>query len=92
VIRSFRGKDVQEIFEGFGSRRFRAIETVAKRRLDFLAAASSLLDLAAVRSNHLEALTGDRKGQHSIRINLQWRICFVWKDADAWDVDIVDYH
>jgi len=92
VIRSFRSKDAKDIYEGFGSRRFRAIEKTAKRRLDFLDAAASLLDLAAVRSNHLEALTRDRKGQYSIRVNEQWRICFVWRDVDAWDVDIVDYH
>jgi len=92
VIRSFRNKATQEIFEGFGSRRFRAIEKAAKRRLDVLAAATDLLDLAAIRSNHLEALGGDRKGQHSIRINKQWRICFLWKSGDAWNVEIVDYH
>jgi toxin HigB-1 len=92
VIRSFRDKDTREIFEGFGSRRFRAIEKAAKRRLDVLAAATDLVDLVAIRSNHLEALAGDRKGQHSIRINKQWRICFLWKAGDAWNVEIVDYH
>jgi proteic killer suppression protein len=92
VIRSFRCGETKAIFEGVGSIRFRSIERPAKRRLDLLAAAPSLQDLAAIRSNHLEALAGDRKGQHSIRVNQQWRICFVWKAADAWDVEIVDYH
>ena len=92
MIRSFHSKDAQEIFKGFGSRRFRAIEKAAKRRLDILAAATDLLDLAAIRSNHLEALAGERKGQYSIRINKQWRICFVWKAGDAWNVEILDYH
>jgi len=92
LIRSFRDKATRDIFEGFGSRRFRAIEKAAKRRLDVLAAATDLLDLAAIRSNRLEALAGNRKGQHSIRINDQWRLCFVWKAGDAWNVEIVDYH
>jgi toxin HigB-1 len=92
MIRSFRCQETESIFQGFGSRRFRMIERSAKRRLDALNAASSLPDLAAIRSNHLEALTGNRKGQRSIRINGQWRICFVWRDEDAWDVEITDYH
>ena len=92
MIRSFRDKDARDIFEGFGSLRLRAIEKTAKRRLDILAAATDLLDLASIRSNHLEALAGDRKGQYSIRINQQWRICFVWKAGDASNVEIVDYH
>ncbi len=57
-----------------------------------LHAAISLRGLAAIRSNHLEALSGDRKGQYSIRVNLQWRICFVWSEGHAWNVEIVDYH
>jgi proteic killer suppression protein len=80
------------MFEGEGSVRFRSIERPAKRRLDLLAAAPSLQDLAVIRSNHLEALAGDRTGRHSIRVNRQWRICFEWKGADGWDVEIVDYH
>jgi proteic killer suppression protein len=76
----------------FRGRRQREVSELREKRLDFLAAASSLRDLAAIRSNRLEALAGDRKGQHSVRINQQWRICFVWKAADAWDVEIVDYH
>ena len=92
MIRSFRCDETKAIFEGEGSLKFRSIERAAKRRLDLLAAATSLRDLAAIRSNHLEALAGNRKGQHSIRVNQQWRICFVWERADAWQVEIVDYH
>ncbi|MEQ1887107.1 MAG: type II toxin-antitoxin system RelE/ParE family toxin [Bryobacteraceae bacterium] len=92
MIRGFRCLDTKAIFEARGSRKFRNIEAAAKRRLDVLHAAVSLNGLAALRSNHLEALEGDRKGQHSIRINLQWRICFVWQEGHAWDVEIVDYH
>ncbi|MCC6590301.1 MAG: type II toxin-antitoxin system RelE/ParE family toxin [Bryobacterales bacterium] len=65
---------------------------VAKRKLDHINAATSLADLAAIPGNRLEALGGDRKGQYSIRINDQWRICFVWIDNDATTVEIVDYH
>ena len=74
------------------SRRFQAIARVAKRRLDHLNASTSLLDLAAIPGNQLEALKRDRAGQHSMRINDQYRICFVWKDGDAYDVEIADYH
>ncbi|HYM12613.1 MAG TPA: type II toxin-antitoxin system RelE/ParE family toxin [Bryobacterales bacterium] len=65
---------------------------VAKRKLDHLQAACSLRDLAAVPGNRLEALAGERAGEYSIRVNDQWRICFHWKDGDAHDVEIVDYH
>ncbi len=92
MIRSFRCRDAKAIFDAEGSVKFRSIERASKRRLDLLAAAPSLRDLAAIRSNHLEALIGVRKGQHRIRIYDLWGICFVWKDADAWDVEIVDYH
>jgi proteic killer suppression protein len=64
----------------------------AQRRLAQLGAATDLSDLKVPPSNQLEALKGDRNGQHSIRINQQWRLCFVWKDGDAFDVEIVDYH
>lgn len=92
VICSFRSKETESVFRREFSRRFQAIARVAKRKLDHLQAATSLADLAAVPGNHLEALVGDRIGQHSIRINDQWRICFVWKDGDACEVEIVDYH
>ena len=72
--------------------RFRSIERVARRKLLFLHQAQRLEELKVPPGNRLEALKGDRKGQHSIRINDQWRICFRWKDGDAFDVEIVDYH
>jgi proteic killer suppression protein len=72
---------------------FQAFEKVAKRKLDVVLAATELSDLQAPPGNRLELLAGDRKGQHSIRINDQWRICFVWKEgAGAVDIEIVDYH
>lgn len=74
------------------SGRFQAIARVAKRKLDQLNAAHSLADLAAVPGNRMEALSGNRAGQYSIRINDRWRICFEWKDGDALSVEIVDYH
>ena len=73
-------------------KRFRAIERVALRKFRQLDAAIELRDLNSPPGNRLEALKGNRAGQHSIRINDQWRICFVWRDGDAYDVEIVDYH
>jgi len=73
-------------------RRFKAIERVARRKLDQLHFAVRLSDLAAPPGNRLESLRGDRKGQHSIRINDQWRVCFVWSEGNAYQVEIVDYH
>ena len=73
-------------------KRYTAIQKQALRRLDALNAAASLTDLQAIRGNRLEALKGDRKGQHSIRINDQWRLCFVWTPAGPKDVEIADYH
>jgi proteic killer suppression protein len=70
----------------------RAIERPARRKLLYLSQARTLGDLMAPPGNRLEALKGDRKGQHSIRINDQWRICFRWSDGHAFDVEIVDYH
>jgi proteic killer suppression protein len=72
--------------------RFRAIERVARRKLLYLHAVRRLEDLRAPPGNHLEALKADRVGQHSIRINDRWRICFAWRDGEAHDVEIVDYH
>jgi len=72
--------------------RFQAIERVARRKLLYLHAGRRLEDLRVPPGNHLEALKGDRAGQHSIRINDQWRICFVWRGGEAHDVEIVDYH
>lgn len=73
-------------------RRFRTFERVARRKLLLLHRAVSLVDLRVPPGNRLEALRGDRKGQHSIRINGQWRLCFVWTHGDARQVEIVDYH
>jgi proteic killer suppression protein len=94
VIRSFRCGETKAVFELAGSRKFKAIEKPALGRLLRLNAATSLQDLAAIRGNRLEALAGNRKGQHSIRINDQYRICFVWneKEKGADEVEIVDYH
>jgi len=92
MIRTFRDKDTEKIFRRQFSKRFQAIAGVAKRKLDHLNAATSLQDLAAIPGNQLEALKRDRAGQHSIRINDQFRICFLWKDGDAFEVEITDYH
>ncbi|MGV3518931.1 type II toxin-antitoxin system RelE/ParE family toxin [Luteitalea sp.] len=92
MIRSFRDKDVELLFSDVPVRRFRAIERPARRKLLYLHRARTLEDLKVPPGNHLEALKGDRRGQHSIRINDQWRVCFTWKDGDAHDVEIVDYH
>ena len=92
MIRSFRCQETQSIHEGYSSRRFRGIEDQARKRLRWLDAATSLTDLAAIRGNRLEALKGGRAGQHSIRINDRWRICFSWRDGSAHDVEIVDCH
>jgi proteic killer suppression protein len=73
-------------------RRFEGFAAQAERRLQILESATSLVDLAGLPSNRLETLHGDRVGQHSIRINQQWRICFVWRDDGPHEVEIVDYH
>jgi proteic killer suppression protein len=92
VIRSFAGADTERLFNDEDVKRFRAIERQARRKLLLLSTAASLNDLRQPPGNRLEALVGDRAGQHSIRINKQWRICFRWKDGDVFDVEIVDYH
>ena len=92
MIRTFRSKETEELFQYQHSRRFRSFERVALRKLLHLHAATELEVLASPPGNHLEALQGDRKGQHSIRINDQWRICFVWREGHAYGVEIVDYH
>lgn len=94
MIRSFRCEETKAIFDLTGSKKFKAIEKSALSRLLRLNAATSLQDLVAIRGNRLEALAGDRKSRHSIRINDQYRICFAWSDAEkgAEDVEIVDYH
>ena len=92
MIKSFRAKQTELLHARLRIKRFRAFERVAQRKLRQLDIATELRDLASPPGNHLEALKGDRGGQHSIRINDQWRICFVWRDGDAYDVEIVDYH
>ena len=91
MIRSCRDRAVQQLLDRKFSRKFQAIEKAARVRLALLDAATSLRDLT-LPGLHLEALKGDRKGQHSIRVNDQFRICFEWRDGDAYNVEIVDYH
>lgn len=93
MIRSFRDADTECIFRGDYSRRFpRDMQRIALRKLMMLDAAQRLDDLRVPPGNRLEALKGDRKGQFSIRINGQWRVCFCWERGEAADVEIVDYH
>ena len=92
MIRSFRDAATARLFANQDVPRFRAIERQARRKLLLLHAAGILGDLRSPPGNRLEALKGDRKGQHSIRVNDQWRICLVWRDGGAEDVEIVDYH
>jgi toxin HigB-1 len=92
VIKSFRSKETEQLYARHRVKRFRSIERVARRRLRQLDIAAELRDLALPPGNRLEALKGDRKGCYSIRINDQWRLLFVWRDGDAYDVEIVAYH
>jgi proteic killer suppression protein len=92
VIRTFRCKDTAALFNRERHPRFQSIENAARRKLVMLNNAQSLRDLRVPPGNRLEELGGNRQGQHSIRINDQWRVCFVWRKRDAYDVEIVDYH
>ena len=93
MIRGFRDRETQRIWNGEASRRIpQDIQAVALRKLRLLNRARSLNDLRVPPGNELEALKKDRLGQHAIRINRQWRICFVWKEGNAYEVEIVDYH
>ncbi len=92
VIKSFRSPEAEQLHARQRVKRFRAFERVAQRKLRQLDIATELRDLRSPPGNRLEALRGDRQGQYSIRINDQWRICFVWRHGDAYDVEIVDYH
>jgi proteic killer suppression protein len=92
VICSFRSKEAEELFHYHHTLRFRAFERVALRKLLQIHAATDLGVLASPPGNHLEPLRGERQGQHAIRINEKWRICFVWRDSNAYEVEIVDYH
>jgi toxin HigB-1 len=93
VIQSFASPEAEKIFKGEGSRTLPlAVQRTARRKLIYLHQADSLRDLYAPPGNRLEALKGQRLGQHSIRINDQYRICFRWDNGHAYDVEIVDYH
>jgi proteic killer suppression protein len=93
MIRNFRSRETEKIWNGVRSKRLpQDIQQMARRKLRMLNNARSLNDLRVPPANRLEALKGSRSGQHSIRINDQWRICFVWMDGDAVNVEIVDYH
>jgi proteic killer suppression protein len=92
VIKSFCCKDAKALHEGRRVRKFESCADQAERRLEILDNAQTINDLMALPSNRFEALGGARAGQFSIRVNQQWRICFEWKDADAYNVEIVDYH
>lgn len=92
MIRSFRCPDTAKLFGDELVPRFRAIERVARRKLLYLDAARRIGELRCPPGNHLEALKGDRAGQHSIRVNDRWRICFVWREDGAHEVEIVDDH
>ncbi|MBI3665578.1 MAG: type II toxin-antitoxin system RelE/ParE family toxin [Acidobacteria bacterium] len=92
MIRSFRCKETERLFRRERSRKFVNVERIARRKLRMLDDAETLQDLAAVPGNRLEFLAGSRRGQHSIRVNDQWRICFLWRAGGAENVEIVDYH
>ena len=92
MIRSFKCADTEKLANGIRVRRFVNIETVARRKLRQLEIAGRLDDLKVPPGNRLETFKGKRSGQFSIRINDQWRVCFIWKDGDAEKVEIVDYH
>ena len=90
MIRTFRCADTERLFRREPVRRFRAIERQALRKLDMLDAAPDLRTLSTAPGNRREHLKGDREGQYSIRINVQWRICFAWRDGHAYEVEIAD--
>ncbi|MCK5339707.1 MAG: type II toxin-antitoxin system RelE/ParE family toxin [Desulfobulbaceae bacterium] len=92
MIKSFKCKDTEKLFNDIYVKKFRSISKIARIKLEMLHAAITLKSMRVPPGNRLEQLKGDRKGQHSIRINDQWRICFIWKEENAIDVEIVDYH
>ncbi len=92
MIKSFRSKETGRLFNRLRSRRWQSVAAVARRKLELLNAATSLDELRIPPGNRLEALKGDRRGEHSLRINDRWRICFVWREGDAHEVEITDYH
>ena len=93
MIRSFRNRETEQVFRRERARRLPLdLQRIAQRKLVMLDAAESIQDLRVPPGNRLERLSGDREGQYSIRINDQWRVCFRWRDGEAHDVEIVDYH
>lgn len=92
MIKSFKNKDTKLLYEGNRVKKWQAFLDQAERRLEILDNATCLKDLKNLPSNRFETLVGDRKGQYSIRINMQWRICFEWVNDEPHDVEIVDYH
>jgi toxin HigB-1 len=92
VIRPFKTEDTERLFNDERVRQWQAIENIARRKLNMVHAAARLEDLRVPPGNRLEKLGGDRKHQHSIRVNDQYRVCFEWREGDAYDVEIVDYH
>ena len=92
MIKSYRCKDTERLANNQRVKRFSAFERIAQRKLMLLKAAHTISMLKTPPGNRLEALSGDRKGQYSIRINNQWRVCFRFRDGHAYDVEIVDYH
>ena len=92
MIKSFSNKPTQRVFEGKFPKQFRAIQSIAERKLQQLDSAETIGFLRSPPGNRLEALKGDRKGQYSIRINDQYRVCFVWEDGHAYNIEIVDFH
>ena len=93
MIKSFRDKETEKIFNRYFSGKLpENIQNNARKKLVMLDSVTEIEDLRVPPGNRLEALKGDRKGQHSIRINDQWRICFKWKDGNSYDVEIADYH
>jgi toxin HigB-1 len=92
VVASHADRDTEKLASGVRVRKFEAIARAARKKLIILRAAATLEDLTTPPGNRLEALSGDREGQYSIRINDRYRICFTWKDGYAYEVEIVDYH
>ncbi|HEX5482520.1 MAG TPA: type II toxin-antitoxin system RelE/ParE family toxin [Terriglobia bacterium] len=92
MIKSFASRETERLFNRERVKQFEAFERAARKKLEVLNAAKELRDLSAVPGNQLEKLEGDRKGQYSIRISKQWRVCFNWQEGDALNVEITDYH
>jgi proteic killer suppression protein len=92
VIRSFKDKRTEKFFDGEPVKEFSGFRKAAERKLIMVDSATQLHDLASLPANRPEKLKGDRAGQHSIRINDQWRVCFLWKDDGPYEVEITDYH